>query len=339
MGIGIVKAELLALCLEDFLFGIFATLAFMAIVVLLRRGPTTSKKTLLSALCCMIVFATAHILIDFVRAFDAFVPADGSAAVYFANLADPVFLTKSAFMTMQVTFGDCVNIWRCWIVSGRRITPIVLPTVGMLGGFGKEYDRIVLHGSERTMYLAASGIAIIVTIAQASSQDTIFDSAKRWIMPYFILTMCVNIYCTAMILWIIFRNYNPHAVFGHTRRAIAVIIESGSLYTASILGFLSAYFAQSNGQYPALDVVVPLVGIIYCLILLQTEYMHGDGTNSIHTTRVEWPSRRRGSSGEPGLPHYATSPLAIEITREVEQHEMQRTGKEKHDFEVEVTDA
>ncbi|KAA1468332.1 hypothetical protein DENSPDRAFT_848138 [Dentipellis sp. KUC8613] len=319
MGISIVKAELLALCLEDFLFGIFATLAFMAIVVLLRRGPTTSKKTLLSALCCMILFATAHILIDFVRAFDAFVPADGSAAAYFSNLADPVFLTKSAFMTMQVTFGDCVNIWRCWIVSGRRILPIVLPTVGMLGGF-------------------ASGIAIIVTIAQASSQDTIFDSAKRWIMPYFILTMCVNIYCTAMILWIIFRNYNPHAVFGHTRRAIAVIIESGSLYTASILGFLSAYFAQSNGQYPALDVVVPLVGIIYCLILLQTEYMHGDGTNSIHTTRVEWPSRRRGSSGEPGLPHYATSPLAIEITREVEQHEMQRTGKEKHDFEVEVAD-
>ena len=38
-----------------------------------------------------------------------------------------------------------------------------------------------------------------------------------------------------------------------------VIIESGALYTSGIIAFLCTYLAGSNGQYPALDLITPLV--------------------------------------------------------------------------------
>lgn len=40
---------------------------------------------------------------------------------------------------------------------------------------------------------------------------------------------------------------------------IAVIVESGAIYTTSVLGLLVAYLSNSNGQYTALDLVTPLV--------------------------------------------------------------------------------
>lgn len=40
---------------------------------------------------------------------------------------------------------------------------------------------------------------------------------------------------------------------------MAAIIESGAIYTIGVLGLLIAYLSGSNGQYPALDLVTPLV--------------------------------------------------------------------------------
>jgi hypothetical protein len=40
---------------------------------------------------------------------------------------------------------------------------------------------------------------------------------------------------------------------------IAVIIESGAIYTASVLGFVITFLLKSNGQYPALGLITPLV--------------------------------------------------------------------------------
>jgi hypothetical protein len=40
---------------------------------------------------------------------------------------------------------------------------------------------------------------------------------------------------------------------------MAVIIESGAIYTASVTALLISYLTGSNGQYPALDLITPLV--------------------------------------------------------------------------------
>jgi hypothetical protein len=71
---------------------------------------------------------------------------------------------------------------------------------------------------------------------------------------------------------------------------IAVIIESGVLYTTSIAGFAITFLLRSNGQHPALSLITPLVvsiciystnirsmgklimceqGFVFCLIVLQ----------------------------------------------------------------------
>lgn len=71
---------------------------------------------------------------------------------------------------------------------------------------------------------------------------------------------------------------------------MAVIIESGAIYTASVLCLLVSYLVNSNGQYPALDLITPLVvsssqirigtsnnsrnaqGVVFCLIVLQIHF-------------------------------------------------------------------
>lgn len=69
---------------------------------------------------------------------------------------------------------------------------------------------------------------------------------------------------------------------------IAVIVESGAIYTSSVLGLLVAFLCGSNGQYAALDIMTPLVvsidlqlhrmgphilqGVVYCLIVLQIHF-------------------------------------------------------------------
>lgn len=40
---------------------------------------------------------------------------------------------------------------------------------------------------------------------------------------------------------------------------IVVLAESGALYTSGIIAFLCTYIAGSNGQYPALDIITPLI--------------------------------------------------------------------------------
>ncbi len=38
-----------------------------------------------------------------------------------------------------------------------------------------------------------------------------------------------------------------------------IIVESGAIYASSVLVLLITYLAGSNGQYPVLDVITPLV--------------------------------------------------------------------------------
>lgn len=43
------------------------------------------------------------------------------------------------------------------------------------------------------------------------------------------------------------------------------IVESGALYASGVLVLLITYLANSNAQYPALDICTPLVVSFFCV--------------------------------------------------------------------------
>jgi len=111
----------------------------------------------------------------------------------------------------------------------------------------------------------------------------IFNVARPWIIAYFCMTMSSNIICSGELPLafhpIIPSMAMPHARFSYATGAIAarifyawtkvnarpywrivvIIIESSALYALSILAALVSYVSGTNGQYPAVDAIVPLV--------------------------------------------------------------------------------
>jgi len=321
MNIPVEKAEFLALFLQAILFGIFLTLAFITVLVLLsRKENTRANKFLLLVLCLMTILATAHMVLDFVRALDAFLyqPGPNGASDFYNNLLDPWFLVKQILVLLQTVLGDGVNIWRCYIVYNQRYIFVAPPLVIMVGSI-------------------VCGCLVMVTTSNLSADATVYGVLRRWVAAYFSLTFFTNFYCTVMIAWRIYAVGRSHANFRHHFPIIIVIIESGALYTSGVIAFLCALFAGSNGQNTAIDLITPLVGIIFCLIILQIRF-HRKSQSSVYRTdtrfgtpRQHWTStstahRVLNERTEIPVSSYPLSPLAIGITKEVEENYPREVG-------------
>lgn len=308
MGIPLINAELLALFLETFAYAIFVLLDCVTIPILIWRRAEVARtsRILLPVAVLMLLIATAHIVIDFYRAYVAFTtgrsqPGDTSTTFY-ENLADPLFITKSALYWLQTTLGDSVIIWRCFIVFAKRWSVVVFPVLLMVP--------------------ALVALVIILRTWSTSIPGTpIFFTATQWITAYFVITMCINLYCTGLIAWRIYNTGRFRPSAGNMMPIIVVLIESGALYTSSVIAMLCSYLSGSNGQYPALDLITPLVGIVFCLIILQIRYhfsMPSSASASSNyrsgSNRAEW-----GQHSDSGAPIYPLNPIAIEITTHREQ--------------------
>jgi hypothetical protein len=143
------------------------------------------------------------------------------------------------------------------------------------------------------------------------------------IAAFLVITMCLNLCCTSKSSFYLDCNSltqtrNQVAIVvklwrAHQRASsnygrslfpvMAVIIESGAIYTACVASFAITFLARSNGQDIPMDTVTPLVvsgpdksqykqrlknsqGVVFCLIVLQIHFQmrvlkpSSTGTNS-----------------------------------------------------------
>ncbi|TFY73526.1 hypothetical protein EWM64_g10486 [Hericium alpestre] len=184
MGIPLDKAEFLALFLETFIYGVFFTLCTITLIVLVRFRQSDNRRDGYLRLIAgiMLVLATSHLILDFVRAVHAFVIdrdelAPIGPAAYYESLNAPLFLAKTVLYWTQTMVGDGVIVWRCYVVYGRRILFVAFPIILMLGVF-------------------VSGVQVVNSLAHATLGSDIFTTAENWITVYFVLTMTINLYCS-----------------------------------------------------------------------------------------------------------------------------------------------
>lgn len=76
---------------------------------------------------------------------------------------------------------------------------------------------------------------------------------------------------------------------------LIVIVESGAIYATGVLSILLAYLSGSNGQYTVLDAVSPIMGIVFCLTILQVHFQIGSKS---HITRSLEPRGMHTGSSE-----------------------------------------
>ncbi|KIK39533.1 hypothetical protein CY34DRAFT_327019 [Suillus luteus UH-Slu-Lm8-n1] len=258
MGIPLDKASLLALFLETLFYGVFFTLYSLTMFVLLKK-PGMNKQLLIPVATALFCIATAHLIVDFVRILEAFVfEVDMiSADAYYSNLAAPLEYAKTALYVTQTILADCVLVWRCYVLNNRSL---LVAATGI----------IVLSTN------AVTGYIIVWSLSLASSSSTVFTTAHSWITIFFTLTMVTSVTCTTSIAWRIYRTRHfTSDGFAAFLPIFIVVVESGAIYATGVLSILLTYLSGSNGQYTVLDAVSPIMGIVFCLIILQVHFQVG----------------------------------------------------------------
>ncbi|KAL4255441.1 hypothetical protein AB1N83_012662 [Pleurotus pulmonarius] len=306
MDIALDKAAILALFLETLLYGLYLVLFCLTLLVLLLRGESgkTQRHRLVPLSIVMMIFATTHLIIDFVRAIQAFVVQDGrqiDAIAYYSAVSHPLHLVRGVLYVTQTILGDSIIIWRCYVIFDQR-SLVLIPNL------------IVLAVN------SGVGYSVVWEMWRASSGTTIFQSGSPLIMTFFALTMCINITCTTAIAWRIYRTRSPLIKRTRLTPVLLAFVESGALYASSLLALMIAYASDSNGQYAVLDAVTPLVGITFCLIVLQIQFhltsnvWNTNDPITINTISILRPTKQyEGEGREEHTIAYPIQPLAVHL--------------------------
>jgi hypothetical protein len=309
MGISLVKAQLLSLGLTTFLYGSFFTLFLVTIAVMSFRVSEDirkQRKMILPVSFLMFTVATLHIVLLWIRGKIGFLnQRGGSVTAFYENIADMTNVMKLACLLLQSLLGDSVIIWRLYVVYGKR-TWIILPAIVLVLAY------------------TAVGSVTFGFIVHARLGTNIFHVATSWIAAYFSLTMVTNVLCSGAIAWRIFHAGKP---LGGTRMlwpVVFVIIESSALYAFGVFAVLATFLSGSYGQYIAIDAIVPLVGIVFSLIVLQIRFHvsssvapRSDGQTYVGT----WPRLPGPPVGvhEPEYPMQSIQ-MAVHVTKQTHTH-------------------
>ncbi|KAH9030178.1 hypothetical protein EDB84DRAFT_1562618 [Lactarius hengduanensis] len=313
MGISLEKAELLSLGLTTFLYGLFFTLFLISTAVMSYRvaeDVRSQRNKILPVSFSMLVVATIHIVLLWVRGKIGFVDQKGgSPTAFYENIADITNVLKVGCLLLQSLLGDGVIIWRLYVVYGKRAW-VTAPSIILVIAY------------------SVVGCVALQFIVHARPGTDVFHVATSWITAYFSLTMITNVLCSGAIAWRIFRAGKPLRGAG-TRMlwpVIFIIIESSALYAFGVIAVLASFLSGSNGQYPAVDAIVPLVGIVFSLIVLQIRFHvsssvspRSDGQTSTNGGVWPRPPGRPLGVDDPEYPMRSIR-MAVHVTKQTHTH-------------------
>ncbi|EIM87037.1 uncharacterized protein STEHIDRAFT_130561 [Stereum hirsutum FP-91666 SS1] len=230
-------------------------------------SPTIKWNMVLISLA-MFIFATLDVAFGLVHNLDAFVyyKGNGGAVAEFSIVSNWVNVMKSADFLAQTSIGDAMLIYRCWIVYGKRWSIIIFPLVLWTG------------------YVVG---ACITLRTESTFQHSALLSTSELIpliTSTLMLTLALNIIVTSAIVYRIWR-VNQHSTAFETlpssssstqpsrafnsngtrlSRIMRIIIESGLMYTISVVVSVIPYLAGNNSYYGISD-----CGISFNLIIIR----------------------------------------------------------------------
>ncbi|KAM5545500.1 hypothetical protein V8D89_000837 [Ganoderma adspersum] len=259
----IARAELIALFTESLVFGAFTVLYAIAIWILLyrekKRSKSTLNKMLFATSTIMWVLSVAHLALDVDRAIQAFVVNGGIAGgteMFYQTLSNPTEVAKNVIYITMTLVGDTFVTYRLFVVWNHSWLIIVLPVTLLLA-------------------TAVAGYGACVEIGLVKGVGAIFaESLQPWIRAFFSLSLTTNLIATlliaARIVWMNRRVKTYRAAAGGSHwEVVETLVQSAAVYSAALASLLGTYLAGSNAQYICLDILQPLIGVVFTLIIIR----------------------------------------------------------------------
>ncbi|KAK0229255.1 hypothetical protein EDD85DRAFT_140939 [Armillaria nabsnona] len=150
---------------------------------------------------------------------------------YFFDAPKWMLLSTAAFMA-NTLIADCIMIWRCWIIAGRRWVFIIIPGLCTIVG---------------TIFAGFSFYQETATPPPGSAWSA---AQIDWMLPYFSMSLTVTLYCTLVIIYRI--TVIKASIETGTRRLwIEAIVESAALYAVALIIMLAFYArGDTHANYP-----------------------------------------------------------------------------------------
>ncbi|KAF9450088.1 hypothetical protein P691DRAFT_811226 [Macrolepiota fuliginosa MF-IS2] len=203
-----------------------------------------------------------YLVLSFVRAIFGFA-ASADASDYYIGLKQPLQTAKASIVFIQTMLGDGVMIWRCYVVYNNTKWILLLSVLPLA-------------------FNIVFGVLVVKTF-----HGDITAEGRHEMPSYLGMTLAVNTLCSCAIAYRIYRSspdkYSVKQVFP----VMGAVIRSGALYVTGITAALISFCVRSNGVYPALDAVVPLVGIVFCLIILEIHFRVSQSASRIRDPHEE----------------------------------------------------
>ncbi|TFY75787.1 hypothetical protein EWM64_g8223, partial [Hericium alpestre] len=252
----IAEAHIVALFLQSIFYGIFL-ITFAQSLLVLRRSRRTFRQRRCSFIIALLffIFGTLDIAFLLRQVVDAFIyyTGPGGANVRFEDISDWGNAMRTVFYCIETSLADGLLIYRCWIVYGRRWT--------IVAGLSP-------------LWIACTVCEVIASYTEFTLNQRASLSAKElqpFITTALTTTLALNLIATSMIAWRIrsIRSFGESA--DAINHAVRVIVESGAMYSISVLVFFIVYLAGSNGLYAASDCAFQIIGIAFNLIIIRVE--------------------------------------------------------------------
>ncbi|KAJ6590068.1 hypothetical protein DFH09DRAFT_1359084 [Mycena vulgaris] len=316
------KASFVSLWLETLLYGAYGVLFGICVHILLysRRGPGKSiNMPLLCTAVAMFTMSTMHVCIGLIRGLTAFIDRKGipdGALIYYEEIWLWISIFKQALYATNNIVADSLVIYRCYMVWGSKFKIIVIPL-------------IMLLATTICAYAAVYNFSKIVP-----GEDVFATNIAEWGTALFSLSLATNIIVTSLIAgriyWLarVTRTVLGSKHSNKYQNAVVIIVESGAIYSLSLMTLLILYCSKTNAQYIVYDAQAQIMGIVPTMIIVRV----GLGV-STEDTIVTLNTRAGTSTNNTRIAYNrsAHGPVRMEVQRMVhvdgEVDDSESTGK------------
>ncbi|KAF9026865.1 hypothetical protein BDZ89DRAFT_1134576 [Hymenopellis radicata] len=181
----------------------------------------------------LLVFATLNASLSVRLNLEGFIYYRGDPSDWFNNMGSTIAIIKRADYVGQTFMGDCILIYRCWVIHGRKAVVIFFPT----------------------LFLIAETVCGVMTVYTQAHLDPNEDVDSQ-LTPYLMTVVSSSGYAVL--------DRHP----GTLLRVKVMMIESGLLYTVTTLIFFGMYVSSNNASSLMQDTIVQIIGITFNLIIV-----------------------------------------------------------------------
>ncbi|KAF8188727.1 hypothetical protein BJ912DRAFT_1106823, partial [Pholiota molesta] len=250
-------AKLISIFIESTLYGVYI-LSFVLtcwVLVKKRQSAHSINKSMIIISTLMFLIATLHISVSYVRIIKAFIilrNEPGGTYAFFIRLSEFTYVFEMSIFMTQILLGDGLVLWRAYKIWGDRLSVIIFPLLLMFGS-------------------AIVDIRILIFFAKTSFVPTANPPLYEWFYFFPTTTLATNLLCTGLVAYRIwYFNRRTGTLVGNSLRPVfLLVIESGAIYSATLIILLIAYGTGSLITNLILDALSSIIGLVFSMVIIR----------------------------------------------------------------------